>query len=175
MGFERGPLLLMIKPRRLLGQVLRVVEQLDGLARALGWRYGAGFLGNRTDAGESPLGRSVRASRTPFRMSSTLRKPDTTALSAHRRAADQNAVLSPRRPENGRLHHRHTGEVIMKNGPASTRQRPCSNPQSAQAYLGSRPNHQKPAPAGGLVRHGRTVPTRSPTANRIWSPNRPRQ
>jgi len=175
----------MIKPRRLLGQVLRVVEQLDGLARALGWRYGAGFLGNRTGAGESPLGRSVRASRTPFRMSSTLRKPDTTALSAHRRAADQNAVLCaaqqkrfgdpPRRPENGRLHHRHTGEVIMKNGPASTRQRPCSNPQSAQAYLGSRPNHQKPAPAGGLVRHGRTVPTRSPTANRIWSPNRPRQ
>ena len=45
MGFERGPLLLMIKPRRLLGQVLRVVKQLDGLASALGWRYGAGFLG----------------------------------------------------------------------------------------------------------------------------------
>ena len=28
-----------------------------------------------------------------FRMSSTLRKPDATALSAHRRAADQNAIL----------------------------------------------------------------------------------
>ena len=144
---------------------------------------GATALG--ADAGESPPGRSVHALPTPFRMSSTLRNPDATALSAHRRDADQNAVLCaaqqkrfgdpPRRPENGRLHHRHTGEVIMKNGPASTRQRPCSNPQSAQAYLGSRPNHQKPAPAGGLVRHGRTVPTRSPTANRIWSPNRPRQ
>ena len=28
-----------------------------------------------------------------FRMSSTLSKPDTTALSAHRRTADQNAIL----------------------------------------------------------------------------------
>ena len=54
MGFERGPLLLMIKPRRLLGQVLRVVKQLDGLARALGWRYGAGFLGQQP-TGASPI------------------------------------------------------------------------------------------------------------------------
>jgi hypothetical protein len=35
----------------------------------------------------------VHASVASFRMSSTLSKPDTTALSAHRRAADQNAIL----------------------------------------------------------------------------------
>src|SRR6516225_9777990 len=62
-------------------------------------------------------------------MSSTLRKPDTTAFSAHRRAADQNAILCaaqqkrfgepPRRAEHGRLHHKHTGKVIIKSGPAS--------------------------------------------------------
>jgi hypothetical protein len=71
----------------------------------------------------------VHAPPTPFRMSSTLRKPDTTAFSAHRRAADQNAILCaaqqkrfgepPRRAEHGRLHHKHTGKVIIKNGPAS--------------------------------------------------------
>src|SRR6516162_8959793 len=63
-------------------------------------------------------------------MSSTLSKPDTTALSAHRRAADQNAILCaaqqkrfgapPRRARNGRLHHRHTGRVIMRNRSAAT-------------------------------------------------------
>ena len=62
-----------------------------------------------------------------FRMSSTLSKPDTTALSAHRRTADQNAILCaaqqkrfgdpPRRARNGRLHHRHPGRVIMKTVP----------------------------------------------------------
>jgi hypothetical protein len=71
----------------------------------------------------------VHASPAPFRRSSTLSKPDTTALSAHRRAADQNAVLCaaqqkrfgepPRRAEHGRLHHKHTDKAIIKNGPAS--------------------------------------------------------
>jgi len=61
-------------------------------------------------------------------MSSTLRDPATTALSAHRRAADQNAILCaaqqkrfgepPRRAINRRLHHRHTGNVIIRNYPA---------------------------------------------------------
>jgi len=60
-------------------------------------------------------------------MSSTLRDPATTALSAHRRAADQNAILCaaqqkrfgepPRRAINRRLHHRHTGNVIIRTIP----------------------------------------------------------
>lgn len=64
----------------------------------------------------------MHASVASFRMSSTLSKPDTTALSAHRRVADQNAILCaaqqkrfgdpPRRARNGRLHHRHPGRVI---------------------------------------------------------------
>ena len=64
----------------------------------------------------------------PFRMSSTLIKPDATAASADRRAADQNAILCaaqqkrfgepPRRAINRPLHHRHTGNVIIKNYPA---------------------------------------------------------
>jgi len=72
----------------------------------------------------------VRALVASFRMSSTLREPDTTALSAHRRAADQNAILCaaqqkrfgdpPRRARNGRLHHRHGGRVIMRNRSAAT-------------------------------------------------------
>ena len=71
----------------------------------------------------------MHASPAPFRRSSTLSKPDTTALSAHRRAADQTAILCaaqqkrfgepPRRAEHGRPHHKHTGKVIIKNGPAS--------------------------------------------------------
>ena len=84
--------------------------------------------GDGTGAGELAPWRSVHASPTPFRMSSTLRNPDTTALSAHRRAADQNAILCaaqkkrfgepPRRATHGRLHHRHTGKVIIRNYPA---------------------------------------------------------
>src|SRR5262249_14784312 len=76
--------------------------------------------------GELGPGRSVHGSPTPFRMSSTLSKPDTTARSAHRRAADQNAVLCaaqqkrfgepPRRAGKARLHHGHTDEVFMRNG-----------------------------------------------------------
>jgi len=72
----------------------------------------------------------VHASPTPFRMSPTLRTPDATAFSAHRRAADQNAILCaaqqkrfgepPRRGRNGRLHHRHSGKVIMRNSSAVT-------------------------------------------------------
>jgi hypothetical protein len=88
----------------------------------------------------------VHASATPFRMSSTLRKPDATAFSAHRRAADQNAVLCaaqqkrfgepPRRAGNARLHQGHTSELIMRNSPASRRQRTCSSPLARQARSG---------------------------------------
>ena len=63
-------------------------------------------------------------------MSPTLRTPGATAFSAHRRAADQNAILCaaqqkrfgepPRRGRNGRLHHRHSGKVIMRNSSAVT-------------------------------------------------------
>ena len=84
---------------------------------------------NGTGAGEPDPGRSVHASPTPFRMSPTLRTPDATAFSAHRRAADQNAILCaaqqkrfgepPRRGRNGRLHHRHSGKVIMRNSSAA--------------------------------------------------------
>ena len=41
----------------------------------------------------------MHASVGSFRMSSTLSKPDTTALSAHRRATDQNAILCAAQPE----------------------------------------------------------------------------
>jgi len=67
----------------------------------------------------------VHAFIAPFRMSSTLSKPDATATEAQRRAVDQNAILCPAqqkrcgeppwRGRNGRLHHRHTGRVIMRN------------------------------------------------------------
>ena len=105
----------------------------NSLARALPWRsrgsIGTGNLASR---------RTVHASPAPFRMSSILRKPDTTAFSAHRRAADQKAVLCaaqqkrfgepPRRAGKARLHHGHTGEVIMRNGLARRTQRTCSSP-----------------------------------------------
>src|SRR5215467_10187628 len=98
--------------------------QIDTLA-------GAGGCGARCKSDGEPLitpgsRRSVHTSPTPFRMSSTLSKPDTTARSAHRRAADQNAVLCaaqqkrfgepPRRAGKARLHHGHTDEVFMRNG-----------------------------------------------------------
>ena len=80
------------------------------------------FCNNGSGAGELGPRRSVHASPTPFRMSSTLRKPDTTARSVHRRAADQNAVRCaaqqkrfgepPRRARYGRLHHKHTDKPV---------------------------------------------------------------
>ena len=101
--------------------------QIDTLA-------GAGGCGARCKSDGEPLitpasRRSVHTSVTSFRMSSTLSKPDTTAFSAHRRAADQNAVLCaaqqkrfgepPRRAGKARLHHGHTGRVIMPNSSES--------------------------------------------------------
>ena len=80
-----------------------------------------------------------------FRMSSTLSKPDTTALSAHRRTADQNAILCaaqqkrfgdpPRRARNGRLHHRHPGRVIMRNRSAATEG--CEAPRALLTSAGA--------------------------------------
>jgi hypothetical protein len=107
-----------------------IVGQLNSFVRALSWRYGGRSLRRRYRRRRPAPRRSVHASVTSFRMSSTLSKPDTTALSAHRRAADQNAILCaaqqkrfgdpPRRARNGRLHHGHPGRVIMRNRSAAT-------------------------------------------------------
>jgi len=107
-----------------------IVGQLAGLVRALPWRDGGRFLRQRHRRRRaSPWERRARFANA-FRMSPTLRTPDATAFSAHRRAADQNAILCaaqqkrfgepPRRGRNGRLHHRHTGKVIMSNSSVAT-------------------------------------------------------
>jgi len=54
----------------------------------------------------------VHAFVAPFRMSSTLIKPDATAASAHRRAADQNAILCP-------AQQKRCGEPRLRDGPPS--------------------------------------------------------